>query len=194
MNGRVFVLAFAGLVLMAATAVRSWASPAEDEFAQAAHLTSIGAFEDSVAHWKKAEQLFEQAKDPSRQADTAIRLASAYYTLGQTRLALVTLGQAQDLVSPEDKKHLAEIKAALGGIYILAPPPMKDHAMHGQMAEEEDIAETTLKESIKLARAAKDARVEAIARINLGNLYSYRKEHDKAADGIQDGKRAGNGE
>ena len=25
------------------------------------------------------------------------------------------------------------------------------------------------------------SRVEAIARINLGNLYSYRKEHDKAA-------------
>ena len=132
MNGRVFVLAFAGLVLMAATAGRSWASPAEDEFAQAAQLTSNGAFENSVAHWKTAGELFEQEKNSSRQIDTAIRLASAYYTLGQTRLALVTLEQAQDLVLPEDKKHLAEIKAALGGIYILAPPPMKDHAMHGR--------------------------------------------------------------
>ena len=132
------------------------------------------------SHWKKAETLFEQAKDSSRQVETAIHLASAYYALGQSRLASSTLMDAQDLVSPKDQKHLAEIKAALGAIYTLAAPAMKEHALHGKMAGEEDIAETTLKQSIDLARSARDPRVEAIARTNLGNLYSYRNQHDDA--------------
>ena len=135
MNRRVCVLAASSLSLVVVAAARLWASPAEEEFAQAAHLTSIGAFEDSVGHWKKAETLFEQAKDSSRQVDAAIHLASAYYALGQTRLASDTLTEAQDLVSPKDKKHLAEIKAALGAIYTLAAPSMKEHTLHGQMAE-----------------------------------------------------------
>jgi CHAT domain-containing protein len=161
--------------------LQSSASTAEEEFAEAAQLISNGAIEDSVAHWKKAELLFEGEKNSSRQIETEIRLASAYYALGQIRLALLRLEHAQDIVLPQDTKHLAEIKAALGAIYILSAPPMKEHAMHAGMAHEEDAAEQTLKESLKLARAAKDSRVEAIARINLGNLYSYRTQYDKAA-------------
>ena len=130
MNRRVCVLAASSLSLVVVATARLLASPAEEEFAQAAHLTSIGAFEDSVSHWKKAEALFEDAKDSGRQVDTAIRLASVYYALGQTRLASSTLTEAQDLVSPNDKKHLAEIKAALGAIYTLAAPPVKEHAHH----------------------------------------------------------------
>ena len=48
------------------------------------------------------------------------------------------------------------------------------------MSEHEDVAEATLKESIKLARAANDPHVQAIALNNLGNLYSYRQEHEQA--------------
>ena len=104
----------------------------------------------------------------------------SYYALGQTRLASSTLTEAQDLVSPQDQKHLAEIKAALGAIYTLAVPSMKEHMLHGQMTEQGDIAETTLKQSIALARSARDPHVEAIARTNLGNLYSYRNKYDDA--------------
>ncbi len=178
---RTSVLAASILSLVAITAGGLWASPAEEEFAQAAHLTSIGAFEDSVPHWKKARALFKDAKDSAHQVEAAIRLASAYYALGQTRLAADTLVAAQNLVLPNDKKHLAEIKAALGAIYTLAVPSMKEHAHHGQMVAPEDIAATTLKESIALAHAARDPHVEAIARTNLGNLYSYREKHDEAA-------------
>ena len=180
-NRRLCILAASSLSFVVFTAGRSSAPSAEEEFEQAAHLTSTGAFEDSVRHWKKAETLFEQAKDASRQVDAAIRLASVYYTLGQTRLASTTLTDAQDRVLAGDRKHLAEIKAALGAIYTLTAPAMKEHSMHGQMAGEEDIAETTLKQSIDLARAAKDSRIEAIARTNLGNLYSYRSKYDDAA-------------
>jgi CHAT domain-containing protein len=181
MNRRICLLAALSLSLVVITTVQLRASPAEDEFAEAAHLTSIGAFEDAIGHWKRAETLFEDAKDIPRQVDTAIRLASVYYALGQTRLASSALLAAQNLVLPKDEKHLAEIKAALGAIYTLAAPPMKEHMDHAQMGKEVDISETTLKESVALARKERDARIEAIARTNLGNLYSYRDKHEDAA-------------
>jgi CHAT domain-containing protein len=180
MNGRICLLAASGLSLVVIPAAELSASPAEEEYAQAAHLTSTGAFEDSVKHWKKAETLFEKDKDSSRQIEAAIHLASAYYALGQTRLASATLLDAQALVSSKDQKYLAEIKAALGAIYTLAVPTMKEHMHHGQMGNEVDVTEATLKEAIDLAKTAKDRRVEAIARSNLGNFYSYRNKQDDA--------------
>jgi CHAT domain-containing protein len=156
------------------------ASSAEEEFSRATRLAAAGAFEDSVAHWKKAEALFEEAKNFPGQVETEIQLAAAYHALGQIRLATETLMHAQELASLKDQKHLARIKAGLGAIYILTPPPVKDHSLHGKMPEREDVAEATLKKSIKLSRAAKDRHTEALARNNLGNLYSYRKRRDDA--------------
>ncbi len=181
MNRRICLLAVWSLSLVVGGAAQLWASSAEEEFTQAAQLNSTGAFEESVSHWKKAETLFKKEKDFSRQIETAIRLASTYYALGQTRLAASTLLEAQSLVSPKDPGHLAEIKAGLGAIYTLAAPAMKEHSQHGQMADEADVAEAMLKQSIDLAHAARDWRVEAIARTNLGNLYSYQNKHDDAA-------------
>ena len=156
------------------------ASSANEEFALAAHLASMGALEDSVPHWKKAETFFAREKNSSGQIETGIRLAAIYYALGQTRLAVETLMHAQDLASPQDQKQLAQIKAGLGAIYILSSPPRPDHSTHGRMSEDEDMAEATLQQSIQLARAAKVPLVEAMARNNLGNLYSYRNRYDDA--------------
>ncbi len=156
------------------------ASPADDEFASAEHLTATGAFAESVAHWKKADTLFEKAKNPSGQVETEIHLAGAYYALGQTRVATDTLTHAQEIAPPGDLKHRAQIKAALGAIYTLAIPAAKNHSVHEHMSGHEDMAEAMLKESIKLARAAKDRHVEAVALNNLGNFYSYRNKLDDA--------------
>jgi CHAT domain-containing protein len=156
------------------------ATPADDEFASAEHLTATGAFAESVAHWKKADTLFKQAKNSSGQVETEIHLAAAYHALGQTRLATETLTHAQEIASPTDLKHRAQIKAALGAIYILATPGAKEHSLHEHMLGHEDMAEAILKESIKLARAAKDPHVEAVALNNLANLYSYQNKLDEA--------------
>jgi CHAT domain-containing protein len=156
------------------------ATSADEEFTSAEHLTANGAFAESVAHWKKADTLFEKAKNPSGQVETEVRLAAAYHALGQTRMAIDTLTHAQEIVPQGDLKHRAQIKAALGAIYTLAIPTPKDHSLHEHMSGHEDMAEAMLKESIKLARAAKDRRVEAVARNNLGNLYSYRNKLDDA--------------
>jgi len=156
------------------------ASPAEEEFDSAARLTASGAFAESIAHWKKADALFGKAKDFSGQVESEIHLASAYHALGQTRLAADTLSHAQEIASPADLKHRAQIKAALGAIYTLAAPAAKEHKLHGAMSGHEDMAEMTLKEGIKLSREAKDPHIEAVALSNLANLYSYQNRFDDA--------------
>jgi CHAT domain-containing protein len=181
MNPRAFAaLAWSAVALSFTIVSELRASSADDEIAEAQRLASKGAFEDSVAHWKKAETLFEQAKNSSGQVEARIHLAAAYHALGQTTLATETLMRAQELESG-DQKHLAQIKAALGAIYTLAAPAMEDHSQHGHMPGHEDMAEATLKESIKLARAAKDPHIEAVALNNLANLYSYRNKPEDAA-------------
>jgi CHAT domain-containing protein len=179
MNRRAFA-ALSSAVALSVTFSQLRASSADDESAEAQRCASKGAFEDSVPHWKKAETLFEQAKNSSGQVDAQIHLAAAYYALGQINLAAETLMRAQEIASPTDLKHLAQIKAALGAIYTLATPMVKEHNLHVQMSGHEDMAEMTLKESIKLARAAKDAHAEAVALNNLANLYSYRNRPEEA--------------
>jgi CHAT domain-containing protein len=169
------------LFLLFVLSAKLQAAPADQEFALAERLTANGAFAESVAHWKKADALFEKAKDSSHQIEAKIRLAAVYYALGQTRLASETLAHAQAITRPTDLKDRARIKAALGAIYTLASPGPEQHAPHEHMSEHEDMAEASLNESIKLARAAKDLHVEAIALNNLGNLYSYRQKFDDAA-------------
>jgi tetratricopeptide (TPR) repeat protein len=169
------------LFLLFVLSAKLQAAPADQEFALAERLTANGAFAESVAHWKKADAFFEKAKDSSYQIEAEIRLAAVYYALGQTRLASETLAHAQAITRPTDLKDRARIKAALGAIYTLASPGPEQHAPHEHMSEHEDMAEASLNESIKLARAAKDLHVEAIALNNLGNLYSYRQKFDDAA-------------
>ena len=168
------------VLLIVALGSTAQATSADEEFTTAERLSATGNFAESVAHWKKADELFEKAKNISGQVETEIRLAAAYHALGQTRLAVDTLTHAQEIAAPADLKHRAQIKAALGGIYTLAVPPVKEHTIHQHMSGHEDMAEATLKESIKLARAAKDPRVEAVALNNLGNLYSYGQKPDDA--------------
>jgi CHAT domain-containing protein len=181
MNSRAFAALISGAFMLGLISAGGLAaSPAEDEMAEAQRLAEKGAFEGAVNHWKKAEALFADAKNTSGQVDAQIQLAAAYHALGQTTMAIETLKRAQELASG-DEKHLAQIKAALGAIYTLAPPAMEDHRQHGQMSNHGDVAEAILKESIKLSRAGKDPHVEAIALNNLANLYSYRDKPEEAA-------------
>ena len=176
----VMILPAALISLIFAISGMLQAAPANEEFATAERLAATGAFEESVAHWKKADALFQQTKDSAGQIDTKIRLAASYHALGQTRLAIDTLTHAQQIAPPGDLKHHAKIKAALGAIYIFATPGAKEHTLHEHMSAHEDLAEATLKESIKLARAARDPHVEAVALNNLANLYSYQEKLDEA--------------
>ena len=114
MSDRVFAIAVAQFVLAMMIRGELQAAPADEEFSKATRLAAAGAFADSVTHWKKAEALFEEAKNFPGQVETEIHLAAAYHALGQIRLATETLMRAQDLALLKDQKHLAQIKAGLG--------------------------------------------------------------------------------
>src|SRR5262249_40810395 len=126
------------LFLLAVSTVNAQAAPSDQEFALAERLTTTGAFAESVPHWKKADALFEKAKNSSRQIETEISLAAAYYAIGQTQRATETLAHAQAITRPTDLRYRARIKAALGAIYTLATPTSEQHALHEQMPEHED--------------------------------------------------------
>ena len=103
---RVFAIAVAQFVLAMMICGKLEAATAGEEFSEATHLAAAGAFADSVTHWKKAEALFEEAKNFSGQVETEIHLAAAYHALGQTRLATETLMRAQDLALLKDRKSV----------------------------------------------------------------------------------------
>ena len=63
MLDRVLAIAVAQFVLAMAICGELQAATADEEFSEATRLTAAGAFADSVAHWKKAEALFEEAKN-----------------------------------------------------------------------------------------------------------------------------------
>ncbi|MEA3187846.1 MAG: hypothetical protein QOD99_1676 [Chthoniobacter sp.] len=171
----------ASRLLVASIGCQAISAPADDYVSKATRLVDAGAFEESLPLWKKAASLFEQAKDGSRQIEAETQLAAAYYALGQTRLAAETLTSAEKFATQKaDTKNLAAIKAALGAIYILAPPAGHDHGQHAAMKEGDTMAEVTLKESIQLARTAKDRRIEAVAMNNLANLHSYQGRYAEA--------------
>src|SRR5689334_3128757 len=145
---------FAGtcLLLFAAASV-SRATPASDEFAEGQRLAARGAFEESVKHWQRADILFEQEKNSSGQCETELQSAAAYNALGRISLAIDAIGKVQDKATRQnDLKHLAAAKAALGAIYTLGAPPMSNMAHHDGMGGDQDLAESNLKESVKLSR------------------------------------------
>ena len=138
----------AALIFFAfALTLKSQSLSAEEEFASAAHLTAMGGFEESILHWKRADSLFEHAKNFSKQVDTEIHLAAAYHALGQTNLAIEILRRVEAAVAEKaDVKHVAAAKVALGAIYILSTPPMQMNMDHGAMSEGD--AEANLKEGL----------------------------------------------
>ena len=170
-------------LLLFATVSVSSATPADSEFAEGQRLASTGAFEESIGHWKKAELLFEQEKNLFGQCEAELQLAAAYNSLGRINLAIETLDKVQEKAARQhDLKHLAAAKAALGAIYTLGSPPMSNMNHHDEMGKNEDEAQSNLRESVKLARLAKDSQTEAVALNNLGNLHSYQNKFDIAEE------------
>ena len=179
MHCRAFVAFASTAIALSSITLSTLAAPLGDaELREAQRLQAKGAFEESAVQARHAIVLFEKEKNVPGQIDAQICLAAVYHGLGQTRLATEILTRTQDLAAG-DKKRLAHIEVALGAIYILSAP-MEDHSHHAEMHEDEDLAESTLKQGIKLAREANDRSLEAAALNNLANLYSFRNKPAEA--------------
>ena len=72
---RTFILAAIGSLLPFIAIGNLTLTPGDNESAEAGHLAKIGAFEDSVIHWKKAEAIFTKSNDRKNQVNVLIHLA-----------------------------------------------------------------------------------------------------------------------
>jgi CHAT domain-containing protein len=146
---------------------------AEMEMAEGSRAFEAGAFEDAVTHWQKALQLFSAAKDRTGQIDAAIRLATAYQSLGQTKLAIDQLIDAIALAeTAKDRSRLAQAKGDLGLAY--------------STTRRAELAEANLQQA--LAMAKQDQNWNAVAAIdnNIGSLRVAQERFAEALDAFRE--------
>jgi CHAT domain-containing protein len=160
-------LIFLGCLLFGAELV-GHARDAQQHANAAQALTASGDFADAVPEWKAAIDGFAQKKDAGDQLQSSIRLADAYQSLGQDRLALETLNGIKALGADQgDPKINAIIQTDLGALLTLST--------------DTDDAEACLGKGVELAKKSGDAHVMAIAGNNLANLQAYQEKYDQAA-------------
>ena len=140
---------------------------AEAKMAAGEELSARGQFEDAVLRWKEAERGFAKARDLDGEIRALLRQAAACQSLGQHRLALAALGEADGLAKASgNPRHEAEVKAARGAMSIFA--------------READQAEPLLREALKIARAEKDTVLAATILNNLGILLAAQGKGSEA--------------
>ncbi|HUJ11124.1 MAG TPA: CHAT domain-containing protein [Verrucomicrobiae bacterium] len=154
-------LILVGLVFQPASvfsaATRRGNPRAEIEMGQGARRFEAGAFEDAARHWQKALQFFNAAKDRAGEIDAAIQLATAYESLGQTKLAIEQLTGALALAERiEDRERLVRAKGEIGLAY--------------STTRRTELAETNLLEALAMARQDQDWNEVAAIDNNLGGL------------------------
>lgn len=148
------------------------ASVAQSELAQGAEAFEKGAFEDAVAHWQKAVQLAKAANDGAGQIDATIRLAAAYQTLGQTKLAIEQLTGAVTLAeATRDRARLIQAKSNLGTAY--------------SATRRTDLAEVNLQEALAMAQQDRDLQTAATIYNNLGSFRAAQENFTEALDAFR---------
>jgi CHAT domain-containing protein len=127
-----------------------------------------GSFNEAIREWQQEGQLYEDEENVKGQTTVLLKLAAAYQTIGQQRLAVETWEHAEQLAEQShDRKALVIAKSGLGTAYTCG--------------HEKDLAEQLLRESLDLARAARDAKLTAPV---LNNLSSFLADQGKTSEAI----------
>jgi CHAT domain-containing protein len=149
----IFALLVAGLTGFAQ------AKEVRDEMAAGEALFERGQFAEAIERWRVAARGFERAKDPAGQIHALMRQASASQALGQRRLTVEALREAEALAEQgRDRRLMAEVKATKGAMAIYA--------------READQAEPLLREALKMARTEKATTLIASIQNSLGIVLS----------------------
>ncbi len=141
--------------------------------AQGTRAFDSGAFEDAVTHWQKAAQLSRAAKDRAGQIDATIRLATAYQSLGQTKLAIEQLTDAIALAeAARDRPRLIQAKGDLGLAY--------------SSTRRAELAETNLQQALAMAKQDQDWNAAAVIYNNIGSLRVAQERFVEALDAFRE--------
>lgn len=140
---------------------------AEAKMTEAAVLSEQGKFDDAALRWRDAAVGFERAKDLDGAIRARLREVAAFQAVGQHRLALHALGEADRLAKETgSRQREAEVKAARGASGIF-----------GREAEQ---AEPLLRESLRVARAEKNPAFVAAILNDLGIVLAAREKNSEA--------------
>ncbi|MGB8168524.1 MAG: CHAT domain-containing protein [Chthoniobacteraceae bacterium] len=140
---------------------------AETKMAEAEALSERGQFENAALRWREVAAEFGRANNTDGAIRARLREATACQALGQHRLALHALSEAEELVKTSgNQRSDAEVKAARGAISIFA--------------READQAEPLLRESLKQARTEKNDSLAATILNNLGIVLAARDKGSEA--------------
>lgn len=169
-------LIFCGLAFQPESVFSARTKPvtrAEMEMADGSRAFEAGAFEDAITHWQKALHLFSSAKDRSGQIDATIQLATAYQSLGQTKLAIDQLIDAIALAeTTKDRSRLARAKADLGLAY--------------STTRRTELAEANLQQALAMAKQDQDWNAVAIIDNNIGSLRVAQERFAEAMDAFRE--------
>lgn len=132
-----------------------------------------GAFQEAVAQWREAVDVYEGEGNRSGLTDAHLQIAVAYQMLGRYAAAGEHLVEAQRLAVEEgDRTRQIRIVARAGSIALLA----------GRLSE----AEASLGQALRSARTAGDRILEATILNDLGNLHRTNERHADAVSAYEE--------
>lgn len=179
---RVWILAGLLSVLPVCGGASCLASDVPATMAAGEELFEKGRFDEAVLRWDEAKRVFKKAKDRPALVHVLMRQAAACQMLGQYRLALHALVEAEEMAEAAKLPRLvAEAKAARGAVSIFTRAA--------------DKAEPLLRDSLKLAQAEKQTELAARVLNSLGILQAGQGKHEEAVVSLTEAVRlAGDGE
>jgi CHAT domain-containing protein/Tfp pilus assembly protein PilF len=128
-----------------------------------------GDFEQAIASWTEAAQLYEKKGTPKQRIEVLTNLSQAYQSIGQHWKAIENLELALVLAEGSaDRASAAFVLSNLGSVYIATGPT--------------DKARQHLNEALANARELKDFGLSALILNNLGNLLVSENQYQEAVD------------
>ncbi len=169
--------------ISADTSISSEMHSAGDFMAHGSKSFQRGNFEQTIAGWKRAAELYDQEDNSVEQCNALVRLSQVYHALGQFEQASKNLEMALNLAeSSDDQTHIALITAHLGNIHI--------------SLGEEDVAYQKLNEALSMARELESPALSSAILNDLGNLFTSQKKYSEAISSYNESiilcKKAGN--
>lgn len=135
-----------------------------------------GAFEDALAQWRQAEQLYAAQSNANRQVRVLVNLGAAYQAIGQQRLAFRALEQAGQLAETStDRPTQLMVRNELG-------------VSCGCLSQFQR-AEQTFRDALAAARNQDDPGMAAVVWNNLGDLLAGQGKIDEALAALAESAR-----
>jgi len=162
-----FLLATGFMLARTSVTVAAVEPSADSLMTQGLQSYQRGSFDQALAAWKQASDLYERAGRVGEQSRALAHAAQASESLGQVSQALQQLELALTLAQQAgDRTQIATMMESLGRTYLAARKP--------------DAAMEYLTQALAMAQAGKDRRLIAAIHNDLGITHVAQQHHEDA--------------